>query len=246
MNEEFRQPMMLIISAKKYKTMKNRMKQILLLLFMAVMVACTPKQNISGVWVNVKYDQKLQETKSPIQAQKSVEYSMVEIDSLASKILLIINMHEGMNEEIKNKGGELSFSLYDGTLMPIKIQNARLLIGDNQFIKIADDNFQQYLNKTTLAGNYQKQNGENVVFKADGTLSGLAEYTNYSVMSDFYGDGTLVNMVLMKGNETEELYAWEIKDKELLLFNVIYGDPQDKTQGSCGNLMVKLKELNQE
>lgn len=219
------------------------MKQILLFVSMALLVACTPKQRVDGIWINVKYDQQLQDTKSPIEAQGVAEYSMVEIDAAASKILVVIHLHEGMNEEIKNKGGDLSFDLYDGTSVPIRIEGEKLQVGDNQFIRLKEANFQQYVNKNTLVGHYQTQDGTPVIFNTDGTLSGLAGYTNFSVMYDYYGDGSSVNMVLVTDNGIGTTYTWEKEGDKLSLFNVIYADPENKTQGSRGELMIELKKI---
>lgn len=211
------------------------------LLFLLALAQCRPSpekettQNtapsaeaaLEGFWVNDAWWKLLQATQSPKEASDKAGISSVVIqqDSTLWVADVSYGWHEGMRYSLKSKAGGFDLINYMGDnekmheLYPQS--DGTLRIDSFVMVRIGDvETGWQIVPYTILGGSYtRKGTSAKVEFKADGTVTGLGDYSNYDILADYVTDEIGADqMTLWQGEEPSDFFVFEKKDGKLLLY----------------------------
>ena len=102
-------------------------KNILYLAFVTIVFSCKSETNQetmlpetlgNTIWVNAKYIETLERTKSPLQAKPFADTVMINFDAKADTASIIWNFHEGSSYTIKKGEKILFFNAYEAKSKP--------------------------------------------------------------------------------------------------------------------------------
>lgn len=185
-----------------------------------------------GYWVNKRWWETLQRTKSPEKAAKDlgVAGAAVRKDSTGNwEAVVNYAFHEGMAYRVKPTRD----SSYDFVNMEIKEVEHNFRLNPDQtaqldsfvMVRIGDGQMSDtYFSNSIVGGTYSiKSSKGDVVFGADGKLTGLDGYVGYEVLFDYIEDQLQADeIMLIKPGEYGErdLYVFQFKGKQLLLSTI--------------------------
>lgn len=206
---------------------------------------------LEGIWIRKEYIKILKETKSPFQAIQGLLETQINIQKNKEnnfEINLIVNYHEGITREIKkliplteNKF-EISLTTnYEDEKYVILVDNAEnptQLTFDYQkgkcnFIKVQENDEEDFVNKIVLSGEYRDESGGTFIFEPNRTAKWPDESFKYRIGLDFVFDK--YNSIWLVDENDDNLnvfYVYEWKDDKLYFYKAsIPGEavvPEDK------------------
>jgi|GEM_PF-4096242 len=186
------------------------------------------EKNLHGQWLNRKYYDELFKTKSAREAQRAAEITYLEFKN--KRCLVVFNLHEGLT---------VPYSVIDGSKIVIDLYSRKLTLSafiksGNTVLKSKNDEFIGYsvkdevrenvaVNRIVFSGIYiNKSTGREVVFRQDGRIEGLKEFTRYRAVDDYLDAGLNLDMIKLKNGdaEKEERMTWEYNNNRLYFYKI--------------------------
>ena len=177
---------------------------------------------LQGFWVNMSYLQKLQDGKislSEIQKLGIAENGVTSFEISDSSASAGFNFHEGMACTLKNRG-ENHFEILNADNNNEKIFDLDVI--SKNYIKIGKTEMSKIgtiksgvdaLDFLLIGGKYSLDN-KIVELKEDGTVSGLGDYTHYSVLYDYIGENNAPDQLeLSTDDEVSTYFAFKMDKK---------------------------------
>ena len=203
-------------------------------------------QILRGTWLNKKYIEALENTKSARASQKAIYLAFIEFDKKEAHI--IFNFHEGVTLSYEKNGNTIEIGDFKLTLLSKNelevIESSRI----DTLIK-TPYKFSNYQNPAAnniiFVGNYRlnsSQNEQIVSFLTDGRIEELNKFKNYTIQSSYYDIGSDVDIVTFSGLDTEIDFTWEVNSDTLNIYNIkcIESDGEDCWKIAKGELQYSL------
>ncbi|QAA81094.1 hypothetical protein EI546_04840 [Aequorivita sp. H23M31] len=183
-----------------------------------------------GVWVNKKYVDKLMSTKSPKKSQDVVPITLMLFPTQLNKeVEVVMGFHEGTTAKITGGNGEYKIKFQEEPAQTIDFKNGSIRTKNNEFIKLksfGSKNDYKIVEQLLFAGKYDL-NGKEVEFTPSGKIIGLAPFSNYSVLIDYYDAGMQVDQLrLGKSAAESELYGFAFKKNQLIIYELKCLEPE--------------------
>mgnify|MGYP000119550214 CR=1 FL=1 len=218
----------------------------------------TEVSKIEGYWVNDAWWQSLLNTRSPKKAAEFAEIAAADIhlDSGQWVADMAYNWHEGMRYTVQASGGK--FALINATddgskAHEIEIQpDGSIHLDTFAFVRIGDSKTGFAVISATILGGTYTLKGKNtkVVLNADGTVSGLAGYARYELLTDYItdqvvtDDGGADQMMLYKtDSDLPEFFVFKLEGGQMSLFPLIEKEEEQiYVPGKVRYVLVKATE----
>ena len=177
---------------------------------------------LQGFWINMAYLQKLQDGKMPfsqIQKITIAEKGVTSFEISDSSASAGFNFHEGMACTLKNVS-ENRFEVLNADSNNERafdlevISGNHIKIGKTEMSKVGTvKNGVDALDYLLIGGKYSLDN-KTVELKEDGTVSGLGDYTHYSILYDYIGEENAPDQLeLSTDEEVSTYFAFKIDKK---------------------------------
>lgn len=159
---------------------------------------------LAGTWISKGYFKSIMAFKSPRKAQDGSSFIKIPDKTLQSTFMTF-NFHEG--------GGELQFvkghkeyevwrsqegSITEKAYTVQQISSEEIKLGHETYLKIdlpeTEDDY-KILETILFAGRYTNASGDQIEFKNNGHLVGLADYQLYEPMIDYYDVGRQIDQI---------------------------------------------------
>lgn len=227
--------------------MKNFILQAALIV---TMIACKtetkqettkPETLENTIWVNTKYLETLERTKSPLQAKVFADTVMINFDAKADTASIVWNFHEGSSYSIK-KGEKIQFfDAYEAKPKPefeATLNNGILKIGNSLFKKVDTTGF---IEKKFWIGKYSTPNG-NIELKYDGKISGVDSLATYYVWSDYVTTQTEIDLIdLYAKSNKSTTYGYKFEGNEIVFYEFIWSE--EGLIGKAGKEIFRWKKI---
>ena len=207
--------------------------------------------DFGGIWVNKKYVDKLLSTKSPKKSQDITPITMLVLPNVINKeVTIVYGFHEGTSGKVVQKNGhyEIHSAESDEPVQPFKLENDRIKINKDEFIRVKDNASKSNYNiaeQLLFAGKYDLE-GKHIELTADGKIKGWDAFPYYSVLMDYYDAGMQVDQIrLGKNFENSKLYGFDFKKNNLIIYELKCAkksDPDFCEVVKFGKALHKLKK----
>lgn len=135
----------------------------------------------------------------------------------------------------------------DTSMLFYHYNKAKKLLGTTSYIRSGQpkgEAFDHKVNEILFAGNwhYNKAAGSSspVSFSADGTVTGIEAFTQFTIFTDFTVEINPFDEVrFTSGTGAKKDYAWEIKENRLLLYGVTETKPNVYKKGELKYTLIK-------
>lgn len=223
---------------------------ILLFALVVTLIACKtetkqettkPETLENTIWVNAKYLETLERTKSPLQAKPFADTVMINFDAKADTASIVWNFHEGSSYVIK-KGEKIQFfdayevkpkPEFEGTL-----SNGILKIGNSLFKQVDTTGF---IEKKYWIGKYSTPNG-NIELKYDGKISGVDSLATYYVWCDYITTQTDIDLIDLYANSNKSTtYGYKFVGNEIIFYEFIWSE--EGIIGKAGKEIFRWKKI---
>lgn len=225
-------------------------KNILYLAFATIVFSCKSKTNQetmlpetlgNTIWVNAKYIETLERTKSPLQAKPFADTVMINFDAKADTASIVLNFHEGSSYIIKKEEKILFFNAYEAKSNPefvATLGNGVLKIGNSFFKKVDTTGF---IEKKYWIGKYSTSKG-NIELKYDGKISGVDSLSTYYVWSDYITTQTNIDLIdfYSKTNKSTT-YGYKFAGNEIVFYEFVWSE--EGLIGKVGKEIFRWKKL---
>ncbi len=223
---------------------------ILLFALVVTLIACKtetkqettkPETLENTIWVNAKYLETLEHTKSPLQAKPFADTVMINFDAKADTASIVWNFHEGSSYSIK-KGEKIQFfDAYEAKPKPefeATLSNGILKIGNSLFKKVDTTGF---IEKKYWIGKYSTPNG-NIELKYDGKISGVDSLATYYVWSDYITTQTDIDLIDLYANSNKSItYGYKFAGNEIIFYEFIWSE--EGIIGKAGKEIFRWKKI---
>ena len=186
----------------------------------------------SGVWLNSRYIEIVNETKSPQKASYGTYISYIEFDSQGNS-LVIYNFHEGIRDGFKytsiepiNKKGvyEISRTYPFGETKVIGIlrrQPENRIDWENEtFTHIKENDVETFVAKAVLAGEYKNIDGADISFTESGYVKMPRKSFSYTINLDYVLlDEVWCDTFVGEIESKDVSYGFRWEEKKLLIYN---------------------------
>jgi hypothetical protein len=208
--------------------------------------------NLAGDWVNLKYLQSIQKTKSPkISQNEGGEYSYIRFSS--DTALFIFGFHEALDLKVKFEGNNNFYCVgFNNDTIRMIVSNDKLTVvhrgAKETFLKYNmrlpyDDFGIRLLNKEIFSGVYRDIDSPNhiVTFTDDGLVKGFLDFNSYVVDPDYADAGCNFDIIYLRKIPKDRFkYTWTFSKDTLKIFNLdcaVY----DSAENMC--LETKIGQL---
>ncbi|GAB2618482.1 hypothetical protein GCM10027035_13340 [Emticicia sediminis] len=200
-----------------------------------------PETLENTIWVNAKYLETLEQTKSPLQAKPFADTVMINFDAKADTASIVWNFHEGSSYVIK-KGEKIQFfDAYEVKPKPefeASLNNGVLKIGNSLFKKVDTTGF---IEKKYWIGKYSTPNG-NIELKYDGKISGVDSLATYYVWSDYITTQTDIDLIDLYANSNKSTtYGYKFAGNEIIFYEFIWSE--EGIIGKAGKEIFRWKKI---
>ena len=223
---------------------------ILLFALVVTLIACKtetkqettkPETLENTIWVNAKYLETLEHTKSPLQAKPFADTVMINFDAKADTASIVWNFHEGSSYSIK-KGEKIQFfDVYEAKPKPefeATLSNGILKIGNSLFKKVDTTGF---IEKKYWIGKYSTPNG-NIELKYDGKISGVDSLATYYVWCDYITTQTDIDLIDLYANSNKSItYGYKFAGNEIIFYEFIWSE--EEIIGKAGKEIFRWKKI---
>ena len=213
---------------------------------------------LQGFWINMAYLQKLQAGKTPlfeIQKIGIAENGVTSFEISDSSASAGFNFHEGMACTLKNVS-QNHFEILNAENNNEKafdlevISKTYIKIGKTEMSKVGTaKNGVDALDYLLIGGKYSLDN-KTVELKEDGTISGLENYTHYSILYDYIGEENAPDQLELSTDDEVSTYFAFKNDKQtktiLSIFDLkcMKKEGDDCLKTGIGKLHWKLVQIN--
>ena len=199
------------------------------------------KDDLSNtIWVNTKYLETLERTKSPLQAKVFADTVMVSFNAHADTANIVWNFHEG-SEYLVNRGEKIQLlNAYDGkNTLEFEgiLANGLLKLGKSTFKKVDTTGF---IEKKFWIGKYAIDGtNANIELKFDGEIVGIDSLATYYVWSDYITTQTDIDLIDLYAKSNKSItYGYKFIGKEIVFYEFIWGD-KDEVFGKAGKELFR-------
>ncbi len=200
-----------------------------------------PETLENTIWVNAKYLETLERTKSPLQAKPFADTVMINFDAKADTASIVWNFHEGSSYSIKKGEKVQFFDAYEAKPKPefeATVSNGILKIGNSLFKKVDTTGF---IEKKFWIGKYSTPNG-NIELKYDGKISGVDSLATYYVWSDYVTTQTDIDLIDLYANSNKSTtYGYKFAENEIIFYEFIWAE--EGIEGKAGKEIFRWKKL---
>jgi hypothetical protein len=225
-------------------------KNILYLAFVTIVFSCKSETNQetmlpetlgNTIWVNAKYIETLERTKSPLQAKPFADTVMINFDAKADTASIVWNFHEGSSYTIKKGEKILFFNAYEAKSKPefeATLTNGVLKIGNSLFNKVDTTGF---IEKKYWIGKYSTSKG-NIELKYDGKISGIDSLSTYYVWNDYITTQTDIDLIdfYAKSNKSTT-YGYKFTRNEIIFYEFFWSE--EGLIGKVGKEIFRWKKI---
>lgn len=196
------------------------------------------------VWVNAKYLETLEQTKSPLQAKPYADTVMIRFSAKADTADFVWNFHEGSAYNVKKAEKLQFFDAYEVKSKPefegIE-ENGLLKIGKSIFKKVDTTGF---IEKKFWIGNYNDDSTKTKIeLKFDGKINGVDSLTTYYVWSDYITTQTDIDLIdFYQKNNKSTTYGYKFVGNKIVFYEFIW-DSKDEISGKTGKELFRWKKL---
>jgi hypothetical protein len=196
----------------------------------------------NSVWVNARYLETLEKTKSPLKAKVYADTVMVSFNATADTANMVWNFHEGSAYKVRNDGKLELFNTYEAKPAPEyvgSVDASTLKLGSTTFRKVEAIDF---VEKKFWIGKYN-YNGKTIELRADNQLSGLDDFESYRVWVDYVTTQTDIDLIELgkKDSEQTTTYGYKFEGNEIVFYNFIW--QEDGVMGKAGKEAFRWKRL---
>lgn len=225
-------------------------KLILPVALLVTMIACKtetkqetakPKTLENTIWVNAKYLETLERTKSPLRAKPFADTVMINFDAKADTASIVWNFHEGSSYVIK-KGEKIQF--FDAYEVKPKpefegvLSNGMLKIGNSLFKQVDTTGF---IEKKYWIGKYSTTDG-NIELRYDGKISGVDSLATYYVWTDYITTQTDIDLIDLYANSNKSTtYGYKFAGNEIIFYEFIWSE--EGIIGKAGKEIFRWKKI---
>ncbi|WP_460471153.1 hypothetical protein [Emticicia fontis] len=206
-------------------------------------ITTTPKSGLgNSIWVNAKYLETLEKTKSPLKAKIYADTVMVSFNLAADTANLVWNFHEGSAYKVKN-GAQLElFNVYEPKPTPEysgSVDAATLKLGNTTFTRVDTIGF---VEKKFWVGKFDNK-GKTVEVRADNQLLGFDGYDTYRVWVDYVTTQTNIDLIDFgkKDSDNTKTYGYKFEGNDIVLYDFIW--KEDGVIGKAGKEVFRWKRL---
>ncbi|MES2520375.1 MAG: hypothetical protein V4585_19810 [Bacteroidota bacterium] len=195
----------------------------------------------NSIWVNAKYLETLEKTKSPLQANEFADTVMVNFNAKADTANLVWNFHEGSEFSVK-KGKKIQlFNVYDIKPMPEYegvLNGNKLILSNTLFTQVDTVGF---IEKKFWIGKYLMKN-KKITLKFDGKITGIDSLSTYYVWSDYVTTQTNIDLIDFRTkNNKSNTYGYKFIGNEIVFYKFIW--QEDGLIGKSGKEVFRWKKL---
>ncbi|WP_394995662.1 hypothetical protein [Emticicia sp.] len=223
------------------------MKKLFLFLSLTVILfSCRKEQETpdlgNTIWVNAKYLESLERTKSPLQAKIYADTVMVNFNANADTANIVWNFHES-SEFIVKKGDKIQlFNAYEEKKTPEFegiLVNGTLKLGKSTFKKVDTIGF---IEKKFWIGKYSAGSNQ-IELKFDGKISGIDSLATYYVWSDYITTQTDIDLIdFYAKNNKSTTYGYKFVGNEIIFYDFIWNET-DQITGKVGKEMFRWRQI---
>ncbi|GGD57491.1 hypothetical protein GCM10011514_22000 [Emticicia aquatilis] len=200
-----------------------------------------PETLENTIWVNAKYLETLERTKSPLQAKPFADTVMINFDAKADTASIVWNFHEGSSYSIKKSEKIQFFDAYEVKPKPefeATLSNGILKIGNSLFKKVDTTGF---IEKKYWIGKYSTPNG-NIELGYDGKISGVDSLATYYVWSDYVTTQTDIDLIDLYANSNKSTtYGYKFTGNEIIFYEFIWSE--EGIIGKAGKEIFRWKKI---
>lgn len=203
----------------------------------------TPKPDIgNSVWVNERYLETLEQTKSPLKAKIYADTVMVSFNAAADTANLVWNFHEGSAFKVK-KGDKIElFNVYEAKSTPEysgSVEASTLTLGNTHFKKVDTIGF---VEKKYWIGKFDNK-GKIIELRTDNQLFGLEGYNTYRVWVDYVTTQTDIDLIDFgkKSSDKTKTYGYKFEGNDIVFYDFIW--KEDGVMGKAGKEVFRWKKL---
>jgi hypothetical protein len=206
-------------------------------------VAPEPESGLNNsVWVNARYLESLDQTKSPLKSKVYADTVIVSFNAAADTANLVWNFHEGSAFKVKNGDKLELFNVYEAKSTPEysgSIDASTLKLGNTSFKKVDTIGF---VEKKFWIGKFDNQ-GKTIELRADNQLSGMDGYDTYRVWVDYVTTQTNIDLIDFgkKDSDKSKTYGYKFDGNDIIFYDFIW--KEDGVMGKAGKEVFRWKRL---
>ncbi|MBA4849882.1 hypothetical protein [Emticicia sp. BO119] len=207
-----------------------------------ISIAHVSKSDLGNtIWVNARYLETLEQTKSPLKAKIYADTVMVSFNTTADTANMVWNFHEGSAFRVK-KGDRLElFNIYEEKPTPEYSGNV-----DESTLKLENTSFKKvntvgFIEKKFWIGKYNS-NGKTIELRSDNQLLGMEGYETYRVWADYITTQTNIDLIDFgkKDSDKTKTYGYKFAGDEIVFYDFIWED--DGIMGKAGKEVFRWKK----
>lgn len=204
-------------------------------------IATTTKVELGNtVWVNARYLETLEQTKSPLKAKVYADTVMISFNAAADTANMVWNFHEGSAFKVQNGDKLELFNTYEAKPKPEytgSVDATTLKLDNTAFKKVGAIDF---VDKKFWIGKYTN-NGKPIELRADNQLMGLDGYNTYSVWVDYITTQTDIDLIDFgkKDSDKSIIYGYKFEGNEIVFYSFIW--QEDGVMGKAGKEVFRWK-----
>lgn len=196
----------------------------------------------NSVWVNARYLETLEQTKSPLKAKVYADTVMLSFNAAADTANLVWNFHEGSAYKVKNGDKLELFNVYEVKPTPEysgSVDASTLKLGNTNFKKVDEIGF---VEKKFWIGKFDNQ-GKTVELRADNQLLGIDGYDTYRVWIDYVTTQTNIDLIDFgkKDSDKTKTYGYKFDGSYIIFYDFIW--KEDGVMGKAGKEVFRWKRL---
>ncbi len=203
------------------------------------------KDDLSNtIWVNAKYLETLERTKSPLQAKVFADTVIVSFNAHADTANIVWNFHES-SEYLVKRGEKIQLlNAYDGkNTLEFEgiLANGLLKLGKSTFKKVDTTGF---IEKKFWIGKYAVDGtNANIELKFDGKIVGVDSLVTYYVWSDYITTQTDIDLIDLYAKSNKSVtYGYKFAGKEIIFYEFIWND-KDQISGKSGKELFRWNRI---
>ncbi|RYU91746.1 hypothetical protein [Emticicia agri] len=208
-----------------------------------VPVTTAPESGLgNSVWVNARYLETLEQTKSPLKAKKYADTVMVSFNAAADTANMVWNFHEGSAFKVNNGDKLELFNVYEAKPTPEyvgSVDASTLKLGNTRFRKVDTIGF---VEKKFWVGKYTF-NGKPIELRADNQLLGADGFDTYRIWVDYVTTQTDIDLIDLgkKDSDKTKTYGYKFDGNDIVFYDFIW--KEDGIVGKVGKEVFRWKRL---
>lgn len=224
------------------------MRKVLLFLSSIITISCVNEQkeespNSLGntTWVNAKYLETLERTKSPLQAKVFADTVMISFSSKVDTADIVWNFHEGSEYLVKQGKTIKFFNAYEQKKTPEFegiLEKNYLKLGKSTFKKVDTTGF---IEKMFWIGNYADSTSK-IALKFDRKTTGIDSLSSYYIWNDYITTQTDIDLIDFYNKQDKSItYGYKFVGNDIIFYEFIW--IEDGVIGKAGKEIGRWKRI---